>query len=235
MAISVPLTTGTATLGATGGTIPFTTTATIPAGGKHWVVVGWFFTTTTVTGISDGTNTYTVDVQGNTGDCSLAIASADCPAGLASGTVVTATFGSASTADRQICGMYSTGVQSGVGAAYGAVSQNQGSTATWSSTATTTNNGDILIGGSHWEDGAPATDTPSGGNTEVHDFSTGGGSSVTTVYQIGTGASIAAQGTWSLTAGATGLRSSAVAYKAAPSAGGIVLHQSVPFMAPGRI
>jgi hypothetical protein len=218
VAISNPVSIGTAVNGASSSTIALTTTGAVTAGAKIWVVVGWFQTPGgTLTSVADGTNTYTIDVQGVNTDDGLAICQADCPAGLAGSSTITATFNTAKL-DRHICAMYSTGVTTGAGAAYNPVSQNQSGTA-WSSTTHVVNNGDIHIGGSHWEDSAGATSTPSGGNTEVHDFTTGGGSSVTSVYQIGTGASIAASGTWSLASGATGLRSSAVAYSASGAAG----------------
>lgn len=181
-----------------------------------WALLGWFSTTVTLSSVTDGTNSYTIDRQGRNFGVNFAVCSADCPAGITNPTI-TATF-SATVPDRKIAAMYSSGVVVGGGATYGAVSNGQTTGATnWTSTATAVTNGDILIGGSHWEDSVQPTNTASGGNTEVHDWNDGvSGSAATSCFQIGTGASIAAQGTWSTGAGApnSGIFSVAVAYSA---------------------
>lgn len=219
MAISNPAAVGnTGLLTTSVSTIALTTSANVPAGSKLWLVVTWWDASFTLSGVSDGTNTYTIDVQGVNGANHVAIVSADIPAQLNSGATITATLSGASVS-RSIAAMYSSGVATGAGAAYGAVSQNQNSSTTWSSTSTTVTSGDILIGGSHWEDSVGPTNTASGGNTEVHDFTSGSGAAATSCYQIGTGAAIAASGTWTtICAASSGLRSSAVAYSAAAAA-----------------
>lgn len=212
MAISTPATLGTAATVANSTTQTFNTTATVPSGGKIWVVVGWFDGTATLSSITGGSLTWTIDIQGKNGSVGRAICQADAPAGLASGTTITANF-SSGTADRFMSGAYATGVATGASSDYGAVSQNQ-SVAGWSSTTTTVSAGDVLIGGSHTSQasGSP-TSTAGGGNTELDDITTADGDSTTTTYQMGTGAAIAASGTW--TGSGFTNRSSAVAYMAA--------------------
>lgn len=215
MAISTPADIGTTAPGGTGSSLGLTTTAAVPAGGKIFVAICWFGSQT-LSSVSDGTNTYTIDktqTTPGTTNCRFAIASADAPSGLASGSTITATW-SGTTADRKIAAAYSTGVQTGAGAAYGAVGQGQSNNTAWSSTTTTVNNGDLLWGGCHWEDGVVAVNTPSGGNTELHEFGPSGNRCVT-CYQFGTGAAIAAQGTWDSAAAIDGTASIAVAYTAA--------------------
>jgi len=235
MAISNPI-----DIGSTSAGTALTTTGAVPAGGKVWFVISWFLLTSSLTSVSDGGSTViTIDKQILNGANGLALCSADYPAGLASGATITPTISGGTPADLQIAAMYSTGVQTNAAAAYGAVSATANSATVWNSTNITVANGDILIGGSKWEDSTPASSTPSGGNTEVHDFNGGGGFASTTVYQIGTGAGIAGSGTWSLTSGATsGITAVAVAYKAALAGGGppssfTGLPRVQMFMAPG--
>ena len=187
---------------------------------KLWVLVAWFTSNTLITGAADGTNTYRIDVQGAGGsnETNAAIISADIPAQLNSGATITVTFGDALPADRKIAAMYSSGVATGATSDYGNIANHQGSgVANWTSTAITVTSGDILIGVSGWEDSVRPTNTPTGGNSEVHDSWNDGttGSAATSCYQIGTGASIAAQGTWSTSSGGAGIESCAVAYAAA--------------------
>lgn len=238
MAISNPTAVGNLAQDATSSTIATTTTGTIPAGAKIWVVVGWFGTST-LSSISDGTNSYTIDQQSKSGggNTSASISSADAPSGLASGTTITATFSAATAGDRSIGIFYSTGVQTGAGAAYGATGANSASSSTaWATGNITVASGDILIGFSHWEDSSTTTSsTPGGSNQEIIDWPSGGtaGSAQTAVYQIGTGAAIQGSGTWSnaCSAGVDPTRSVAVAYKAAAATGQPPVFRAIPFVA----
>lgn len=77
---------------ATATTIADTTTSSIAAGRKVFAAIGWFGNVT-VTGVSGGGLTWTVNASSpGAGVIHTAIASADAPAGLASSTVITATF-----------------------------------------------------------------------------------------------------------------------------------------------
>lgn len=219
MAWSTPTSIGSSTAD-TGGdaSIALTTSGAAPSGAKVFVLIAYFQSGVTCSGISDNGPglTWTIDHQSNTAlGTGVVIASADAPSGLASGTVITANFSATINFQSYIAAMSATGGKTG-NFAYGAVHQEQSSTASWSSTGITVASGDLLIGISHWEDSVVATSTPSGGNTEVHDINAGGGSAMTTVYQVGTGASIAAQGTWSVSA--ANLNSAAVAYPVAAGA-----------------
>ena len=153
------------------------TTAAVPAGGKILLGVSWF-TATTISGVSDGANTYTVDkmqTSPSTTNCRFAVVSADCPAGLASGSSIVVTFAVAAT-NRYIGGAYSTGLQTGVGAAYGAVGSGLalrlGAPVTRRSLPVTCS-GAAVTGKT-----ASTTNTPSGGDTELQDFAPGAGSSM---------------------------------------------------------
>jgi hypothetical protein len=203
-------------------TVAATTNVTIPAGAKVWLVITWFVNIDALSSASDGgTATYTIDHQGANGNNHVAIVQADYPAGLASGATITATFATAFPTDRQMAGFYSTGVQANAAAAYGAIGAGVNTASVWNSGNVTVLNGDILIGASKWEDSVPQTSTPSGGNTEIADWNAGGGYATTATYQIGTGAAIAASGTWSNTsAGTSGTRTAAAANKAAAAAAG---------------
>lgn len=210
MAISAPTDIGTVVTVANSGTQAFNTTVTIPPGAKVWVVVGWFDAVVTLSSVGGGGLTWTIDHQGKNGSVGIAIVSADAPAGVASGTTITATY-SAGTADRFMLGGYATGVKVGVGAAYGATGAND-AVAAWSSTGVTINSGDILIGASHTSQasGSP-TNTPT--STEVQgDISAADGDSAVMVWGTGAGASLAASGSWS-GSGWTN-RNAAVAYRA---------------------
>lgn len=214
MAISIPVSLGTAATVATASTQTFNTGAITPAGAKIFVVVGWFDATATLSSITGGSLTWTIHIQGKNGNVAQAICSADAPAGLASGTTITANF-SINTPDRFMSGFYATGVAPGNPYATPSFGN---AVAGWTSNATTVNAGDILVGGSHTSQasGSP-TSGATGGNTEIHDISTADGDSLTTTYQIPlTTSSIAATGTWS-GSGWTN-RSAAAAFAAAPDA-----------------
>ena len=220
MAISVPASLATAvTPGTTNATIAITTSSSAPSGAKIWVFVTWFHSTVTLSSVSGGSLTWTIDHQSKNGSTGVAIISADAPAGLASSTTITATFSASGAADQQMWLADSTGVLSGSGAGYGAIGGSNNASTSWDAGATTVLNGDILIGLSKFEDSVTTTSTPTGGNTELADWNNAGGFASTVTYQFGTGASLHAQGTWSNTSAASlGTRSCSVAYTAAVTA-----------------
>jgi len=233
VAISTPASIATPiTPGTTNATMALTTNASVASGGKVWVFVSWFHSTVTLNGVSDGGSTvFTIDHQSKNGSTGVAIISADYPAGFASGGTLTATFSASGAADQQMAAFYSTGVLSGSGAGYGAIGGSNNASTTWDAGATTVLNGDILIGLSKFEDSVTTTSTPTGGNTELADWNNAGGFASTVTYQIGTGASIHAQGTWSNTSAASlGTRSCSVAYTAAVTSMPAKVFQPIPFL-----
>jgi hypothetical protein len=95
------------------GTIAFTTTSAVAVGGFISVQVGWFDTAATLSSVSGGGLTWTIDKQGrpaNPSSDNTALVSAQAPAGLASGTTITATFSGTTPVAREISGMSLTGV-----------------------------------------------------------------------------------------------------------------------------
>lgn len=179
------------------GSSALTTTASVPAGGKIWVWVGWAAATTlnTVADNSGSPLSWTIAATVANGNAKQALVWADAPAGLASGTVITATF-SAASGSRYMQGAYSTAVKAGAAAAVAA--PGTGGTTNWASGALTVPAGSILIGGCYSGSGTTTvTNTPTGGNTELHDQNIATDSALTSCYQMGSDTSIAAQGTWS--------------------------------------
>lgn len=198
-------------------TITLTTAATAAVGSKIFVIVSNFAAADTLSSVGGGGLTWNVDLKAANGSERYAIASADAPAGLASGTVITATY-TGSTFDRTISGFSATGVATGT--TYdGTNTSTSGGGATWSSGAiTTANANDIIVAGGTEDGNGTATSTPNGGWTEVADFNLPTSSEAyETVYQIvsatGTytsGGTFSASGTVSVGLG--------VAYKAAGAA-----------------
>ena len=231
MAVSVPAALATAVVpGTTNATIALTSTATVPSSSKIWAIVTWFHSTVTLSSVAGGSLSWTIDHQSKNGSTGVAIVSADAPSGLASSTTITATFSASGAADQQMAAYSSTGVLSGVGAAYGAIGGSNNASTSWDAGATTVLSGDILIGVSKFEDSVTTTSTPTGGNTELEDWNSGSGFATTTTYQIGTGASIHAQGTWSNTSAASlGTRSASVAYTAAATSTPQQVFKAIPF------
>lgn len=229
MAVLNPVTLGTNAPASLGTTIVLTTAAATLVASRILLFVSWYdaLNSITISSISDGVNTYTVDktlASLTPGGGHAAIISAHAPSILALGSAITVTMSSA-VLDRAICGAYSTGILT-TGAAYGAVGQAEHSNTAWSSTTTPVTTGDLMWGGSHWEDSGGSTNTPSGGNTELHDGIGSSGTFTTTCYQIGSGTSIAASGTWSSVSGASeGTTSIAVAYKAIVPTGSFIPDQ----------
>lgn len=184
----------TPTVGGTSTTVSFTTNRIVLAGEKIWVYVGWF-AANLLSSVSGGSLAWTVDSQQANGSDRFGFAWADVASDLPSGTTITATIAGTGGDTKHICGFAAAGWATGAASA-----RNSGttSTTTWTSGTVSVLSGDILVGGSYGE-GSPSgatNNTATGGNTEVHDFAASGDSGVATEYQVGTGASIAIQGTW---------------------------------------
>ncbi len=176
--------------------------------------VQWANASRTLSSVAGGGLTWTVDFQAKESNNEhLAIASADAPAGLASGTVVTATF-SGSVTLGLMSGASFTGIAS-ASPVDAATSATQAGVRPWTATVTRTNATDLVLGVSTID--ANATSTATAPNTEIHDFGNSAYFSwMTSTYAItsATGATTVA-GTWSANSGAIGNLTLAVAYKGA--------------------
>jgi hypothetical protein len=190
-----------------------TTNGAAVTGARVFLFVSWTHSTRTLMSVSGGGLTWTVDRQqkaaGN--NARVAVASAPAPSGLASGVVLTATFPGPVGH-----GLIAAASFTGIAAAspVDATASSTGSGTAWSTSVTTINSDDLVIGFSTID--ANATSTAATPNTEIHDFgNTAYYGWATTVYRIETtsGAKVT-NGTWSSSSGATGSVTIAVAYKA---------------------
>lgn len=199
-----------------GTTITVTTTAPVAANRFIVLEIGGFAPSITVTTISDNSGsplTWTVDQQGhvaNPASALAAIASAQCPAGLASGTVITVTY-SASSQARAVSVSTWSGVATTspvdttagpVGVSPAAAGYTTGNVAVLA--------GSVLISSTMQETGA-FTSTPTAPSIELRDWLSTSGSSQVANYRIEASAgTVAVAGTFS-TAGQS--NTVAVAYK----------------------
>lgn len=169
MALAFDANLGTNTGPAAASTIALVTTTAVAADGKIFIDVG-IFGAETLSSVSGGGLTWNVDLKASNGSEHYARASADAPAGLASGTTITATFTGSTSGDRSISGFSATGVATGT--TYdGTNSSTAGAGASWSSgSITTANADDILVGGGTEDGSGTATATPNSGYTEANDF-----------------------------------------------------------------
>lgn len=197
-----------------GTTVAFTTTAAVAAGG--FIVL----TITDLTGagqvpssVSGGGLTWTVDKTGLGGSASgIGIASAQAPAGLASGTTITATYSASTAGARSICGMSFLGVKTS--APVGVTDNHSNATGTaWTTNSMTVSAGSVIVACAQNTTNL-FTSTPTAPAVEAHDFGSGGFSQ-TTVYLIdgGSGGAHTLAGTWSSSANSDTV---AVEYLAAP-------------------
>jgi hypothetical protein len=198
-----------------GGTaMKLTTSADAIAHSRVFVFLEWANGSRTLSSVAGGGLTWTVDYQAKeSSNEHLAIASADAPAGLPSGTLVTATF-SGSVTLGLIAGASFTGVAS-ASPVDAATATAQDGVAGWAGTVTRTNAADLVLGFSTIDENTTSTATAP--STEIHDF---GNSAyyawVTTTYAITSSAgATTVAGTWAKSSGATGNLTIAVAYKGA--------------------
>lgn len=137
----------------------FNTTATVASGGFIVVVIGWFGGTPSLSSVSGGSLTWAVDVTGFGGSLpsALAIASAQAPAGLASGTTLTITLtdvavGKFATA-LSFTGVKTSSALDGIPPA-----QTENTTAGWATGSYSIQAGSVIVGGV-WQDNV-STNTP---------------------------------------------------------------------------
>lgn len=182
------------------GTIAFTTNQNVASGGFIVLDVGWGDATKTLSSVSGGGLTWTIDKQGvaaNGSNAGAASVSAQAPSGLASGTTITATY-SAATVGRAIGGTSFTGVATSTPLDTSSGPTDFSSTTAWTTASTTIANGSVLIGISHCTN-TNDTSTITAGSTEAQDFGGGAGTFGQTVgYRIqATGGAFTVAGTWS--------------------------------------
>jgi Abnormal spindle-like microcephaly-assoc'd, ASPM-SPD-2-Hydin len=193
-------------------TMMLTTTAPAAPNTRVFVLVDWYHASRTLTSVSGGGLTWSVDVQAiDPTRYHAAVASANAPIGLPAGTVITATF-SGSVVHGLIAAASFTGVAS-TSPLDATATNTQGTGASWTGSVTTTNPTDLVIG---WSgiDGA-TTSTPTAPNIEIHDLSDSiYWESETSVYRIeSTPGSKTVNGTWANTSNSTANVTVVAAYK----------------------
>lgn len=194
--------------------IAFTTSATVAASGFVTVEVFWFSPSVTLSSVSGGGLTWTIDVQTASNSSHVAHVSAQAPSGLASGTTITATFSGSTGGGNAICGTSWTGVASSTPVDVTSAANNTSSTA-WSTPSMTIATGSLLIGAAG-NDNTYVTSTPDSPATELHDFGVSPtGYGCTVAYRLpGTSGSYTVSGQWTTSAITAG-QATGVAYKVA--------------------
>lgn len=171
------------------GTIPFTTTSAVAAGGFIVLSVGWFDSAVNLSSVAGGGLTWTVDKQGRAaggpGSSNAALVSAQAPSGLATSTTITATFSGTTPTARMIGGSSFLGVATSapVDTTNGPIGVNVAA-AGWATGSTTIAAGSLLIATCYAET-TNTTSTPTSPSIEALDWSIGGGGvTQTTAYRI---------------------------------------------------
>jgi hypothetical protein len=189
-----------------------TTSAAASTNSRVFLFVNWNHTSRTLSSVSGGGLTWTVDNQvKDLFKYHGAIASAYAPTGLAAGTVITATF-SGSATHGLIAAASFTGIAS-TNAVDRTATTTQRGAAAWSGSVTTTNAPDLVLGWSGLN--AVTTSTPGAPNIEIHDFSNSPyAESATSVYRIElTVGAKTVNGTWLNTTGSLANNTTIVAYR----------------------
>ena len=194
---------GSLTASASGSFMNFTTTAAVPAGSRIVCFVTWVSSTGAVSTVTGGGLAWTIDaVAGPTVDNKrCAIVSADCPAGLASGTVIQANFSAAGTA-RSMCGAAFTDCRGGsTGHVQSVIGTNTvGSGTSWTtSTGTTFSGNGLAVAVTNTSTGSSRTSTPVSPSIELYDLSPATGFDQCAQYRLGSSGSATIAGTWNST------------------------------------
>lgn len=182
---------------AAGSTIALTTSQAVASGATIICSVGWFGAAQTLSSFSGGGLTWTIDKQGKGGSDGCAVVSAYATSGLASGSVLTATYSASVGGDRCIVGSSFTGIQSSL-PGYGSVSNIPGTTTAWTTgNVTTTANGDMIYAAS-LADGQATTSTITSPSIEDYDSNdVGSNTSRTGAHRIeATAGTYTVAGTW---------------------------------------
>jgi hypothetical protein len=172
-----------------GSSIALTTAASAASGSLIVLSLTWVSTSETLSSVSGGGLTWSIDKQatnaGSAGFICSAIVSAQAPAGLASGTSITATLSGSALGGRSLGATSLTGIatSSPLDTTSGPTS-NSGSGTAWASASTTIQAGSILLGLAV-DFSSADTSTPTSPSVEAHDFGAGGTSfEQTVVYRI---------------------------------------------------
>lgn len=177
-------------------------------------MVGWFSSTVTLSSVTGGSLTWTIDKQFKSGSVNAALVSAQAPAGLAGSTVLTANY-SATTTGRAIGGGYFTGVATSAPGDGSASASSGGTQTPWTAGGVATTNADDVVVGAAMGDlgGTAGLSTPTAPWLEILDFNLGAsGDQYTMVYRIvSSTATYTPAGTWAVAAVTTGV---AAAYMA---------------------
>lgn len=221
MPIGTPTTIGTNTTTA-GSSGTLTTTAVVPSGALIVLGVGWGNTVArTLSSVTGGSLTWAIDHQqpfSGAIEWGYAVVSAQAPAGLASGTVLTATMSGAELG-LLMCGSYTTGLVTSSPGVVDVHDGQGGSSDAWDTSATSTTQADTLVIGGSFRNGLN-TNTPSGGASELHDFqyATESWAQCTEYKILSATASTSLTGTWTTAAGVPDWSAAFVAYKMASDA-----------------
>jgi hypothetical protein len=194
-------------------TIKLTTTAAAASGTRVFAFVEWYGGGTTLSSLSGGGLTWSVDIQAqdSTG-YHTAIASASAPNGLPASSVLTATI-----SGLPVTGLLSAASFTGISASSpldAKASNLQNGVRAWTDSVTTTNANDLVLGWSGIDKNT--TNTPTAPNVEIFDFSNGAfGEAGTAEYQVvSTAGTKTVSGTWGSSSGSTANSTVAAAYKA---------------------
>jgi hypothetical protein len=193
-------------------TMTLTTSATAAPNTRVFLFVDWNHGSRTLSSVSGGGLTWSVDVQARDQSRNHgAIASANAPAGLPAGTVITATF-PGSVLHGLIAAASFTGIVS-TNPVDATASNIQRTGVAWTCSVTTTNPNDLVVGWSGID--GTTTSTPTAPNVEIHDVSNSVyNESDTSVYQVAsTSGSKTVNGTWANMSGSTANTTVAAAYK----------------------
>jgi hypothetical protein len=192
--------------------LPLTTSTAAASGSRVFVFVNWNDASGTLSSLSGGGLTWTIDVQAKDASGNhAAIASANAPNGLASATKLTATF-SKVVANGLIAAASYTGI-AGSAPVDVTGSNLQAGVAAWTGSVTTTNANDLVLGWSGLD--ANTTNTATVPNIKIYDF---GDSNLwewsTAEYRIETTTGPkTVNGTWARATGATANVTVIAAYK----------------------
>jgi hypothetical protein len=174
---------GTAVNDAAATTIAVSTTATVAAGGFIVASIAWWAAAATLSSVSGGGLTWVIAKQAQhpTANPAAAIAYAQAPSGLASGTTITATY-STSVNGRAIGLTSFTGVatSSPLDTTSGPTSST--STTAWATSSTTIAAGSVLVAYCHMD--PFTTDTPTAPSIEALDWGDASNLSGATLYRI---------------------------------------------------
>lgn len=233
MAIAVDVANiGTADSNSSTTSLAFNTTATVASNGFIVAQAGGWFTADTLTSVSGGGLTWSVDASGDYSGGNpqyVAIASAQAPSGLASGTTLTFNF-SGSVQYKTVGAMSFTGVAASSALDVAGTDQEVAGTLAWSTGSLSVAAGSVIVGFS-WNEGASSGSTITGPSVEAWEDLHGDGFGATAGYQIvAAGGSASVAGTWG--AGTTHLDIGA-AYLAAAGAAAPVMARPfnpIPFL-----